>query len=197
TTQPGSASVAPRPQMSGSLALDGLSAPVRIIRDRWGVPHLYAETPGDLFFAQGFVQAEDRLFQMDLWRRSVQGRLSEVLGANFIERDIMTRRVQFAGDAQADWSSYGPDTRAIAEAFVRGVNAWVTIALSRVPEEFVLAGWQPEVWQPEDLLSRTDAFLSTNSAFDEVLRAHLVAVLGAAGADRWFPPSGGARTAVP
>src|SRR5215468_3564033 len=59
--------VAPRPQVSGTLVLDGLSAPVRIVRDRWGVPHIYAENQDDLFFAQGFVQAQDRLFQMDLW----------------------------------------------------------------------------------------------------------------------------------
>src|SRR3989304_480115 len=84
------------PQVSGTMALDGLSAAVRVVRDRWGVAHITAENQGDLFFAQGFVQAQDRLFQMDLWRRSVQGRLSEVLGLNFIERDAMTRRVQFA-----------------------------------------------------------------------------------------------------
>src|SRR5579862_7563489 len=75
------------PQTTGTLALADLTAPVRIVRDEWGVPHIYAETQADLFTAQGFVQAQDRLFQMDLWRRSVQGRLSEVLGANFIERD--------------------------------------------------------------------------------------------------------------
>src|SRR6185503_1864036 len=138
--------------VSGSLELDGLSAPVRVIRDRWGVPHIVASTRDDLFFAQGFVQAQDRLFQMDLWRRSVQGRLSEVLGSNFIERDAMTRRMQYRGDLQADWASYGPDTEAIATAFVRGVNAWVDLALAQLPEEFTHAGWRPERWQAADLL---------------------------------------------
>ena len=85
------------PPVSGTLAIDGLAAPARVVRDRSGVPHIYAETQDDLFLAQGFVQAEDRLFQMDLWRRSVQGRLSEVLGSNFIERDAMTRRMQYRG----------------------------------------------------------------------------------------------------
>src|SRR4029077_17012361 len=70
-------------QTSGTFETAGLSAPVRIVRDRWGVPHVYAQNQDDLFFAQGFVQAEDRLFQMDLWRRSVQGRLAEVLGPTF------------------------------------------------------------------------------------------------------------------
>ena len=95
------------PQISGTIVLDGLAAPVRVVRDRWGVPHITAENQDDLFFAQGFVQAQDRLFQMDLWRRSVQGRLSEVLGANFIERDAMTRRVQYRGDLDGEWASYG------------------------------------------------------------------------------------------
>ena len=165
--------------MSGSLEVDGLSAPVRIIRDRWGVPHIAASTRDDLFFAQGFVQAEDRLFQMDLWRRSVQGRLAEVLGANFVSRDAMTRRIQYRGRLDEEWASYGPDTRAIASAFVRGINAWVAIARERPPEPFVLAGWGPEFWRPEDLLNRTDAFLASGDAEAEVFRARLVAAAGA------------------
>src|SRR5689334_5881075 len=89
--------------VSGTREIAGLSAPVRIVRDRWGVPHIYAETTDDLFAAQGFVQAQDRLFQIDLWRRSALGRLSEVLGPNFAERDAMTRRIQYAGDLDAEW----------------------------------------------------------------------------------------------
>src|SRR6185369_8311201 len=133
------------PQVSGALTVAGLTAPVRVVRDTWGVPHIYAANQEDLFFAQGFVQAQDRLFQMDLWRRAAQGRLSEVLGPNFIERDAMTRRVQFRGRLDEEWASYGPDTRAIAAAFVRGINAWVALARERPPEEFVLAGWKPDL----------------------------------------------------
>src|SRR5437660_11753191 len=132
------------PPVSGTLELAGLSAPVRIIRDRWGVPHIVASTRDDLFFAQGFVQAEDRLFQMDLWRRSVQGRLAEVLGANFVGRDAITRRIQYRGTLDDDWASYGADARAIVSAFVRGINAWVIAARERPSEEFRLAGWRPE-----------------------------------------------------
>jgi acyl-homoserine lactone acylase PvdQ len=168
------------PQISGSLAIAGLAAPVRIVRDTWGVPHIYAAIQNDLFVAQGFVQAQDRLFQMDLWRRSSQGRLSEVLGPNFIERDAMTRRMQYRGDLEAEWASYGPDTKAIVTAFVRGVNAWVAIARERPPEEFVLAGWQPEAWAPEDLLNRSDAFTASEDALDEVFRARLTTAVGAA-----------------
>jgi len=167
------------PQVSGTISMAGLSAPVRVVRDREGIPHIYAQTQTDLFFAQGFVQAQDRLFQMDLWRRSVQGRLSEVLGGNFVERDAMTRRLQYRGDPAAEWASYGADARTIADAFVRGVNAWVALARERPPEEFGLAGWKPEPWAADDLLNRTDAFVASSGALEEIFRARLVAAVGA------------------
>jgi penicillin G amidase len=167
------------PQVSGTLTVPGLREPVRVVRDRWGIPHIYARNQSDLFFAQGFVQAQDRIFQMDLWRRSVQGRLSAVLGLNFVERDAMTRRVQYRGSLDAEWASYGPETKAIATAFVGGVNAWVAIARARPPEEFRIAGWLPEFWHPEDLLNRTDAFRLTGNALSEVFRARVVAAVGA------------------
>jgi penicillin amidase len=176
---------APLPQVSGALGLDGLFAPVRIVRDRWGIPHIYAQNERDLFFAQGFVQAQDRLFQMDLWRRSAQGRLSEVLGLNFVERDAATRRVQYRGEMAAEWASYGPGVKPIAEAFVRGVNAWVAMAREHVPEEFALAGWLPELWSPEDLLNRTDAFVAGDAELD-VFRGRLVAAVGERRADAFF-----------
>jgi penicillin amidase len=160
------------------LAVSGLTAPVRIVRDASGIPHIYAQSQHDLFFAQGLVQAQDRLFQMDLWRRSVQGRLSEVLGPNFVERDAMTRRLQYRGDLEAEWASYGADTKAIAAAFVSGVNAWVALARERPPEEFVLAGWKPELWAPEDLLNRTEAFVASAGALDEIFRARFLAAVG-------------------
>ena len=174
-------------QVSGTIAIDGVSAPVRIVRDTWGVPHIYAQSADDLFFAQGFVQAQDRLFQMDLWRRSVQGRLSEVLGPNFIERDAMTRRMQYRGDIAADWNSYGPDANAIARAFVRGVNAWVHFARDRPPEEFLLAGWKPEEWLADDLLNRTETFIASGDALDEVFRARLAAAVGLSRARQLLP----------
>jgi len=150
---------------------------VRVVRDTWGIPHIYAQSADDLFFAQGFVQAQDRLFQLDLWRRSVQGRLAEVLGPNFAERDASTRRMQYRGDLDTEWASYGADTNAIASAFVRGVNAWVARARERPPEEFVVAGWRPELWSPRDLLNRTDAFVESGDAIAEIARARLSPVV--------------------
>jgi penicillin amidase len=180
-------------QITGVLTVDSLRAPVTVVRDRWGIPHLTAANADDLFVAQGFVQAQDRLFQMDLWRRSVQGRLSEVLGANFIDRDATTRRIQFRGDLDAEWASYGSDVQTIARAFTRGINAWVAISRADPPEEFRLAGWLPEYWRPEDLLNRTDAFLASGGAQDELLRARLIARLGASAVDRLLPAPDGPR----
>jgi len=163
---------------SGTVQVSGLSAPVRVVRDRWGIPHIYAQSATDLFIAQGFVQAEDRLFQMDLWRRASIGRLAEVLGPNFAERDTMTRRMQYRGDMTAEWESYSPDARAIAAAFLRGVNAWVARAHDNPPEEFALAGWTPAFWSETDLVSRTDAFLESSGALDDVRRLKLSDVVG-------------------
>src|SRR5581483_4651080 len=107
------------------------------------------------------------------WRRSVQGRLAEILGANFIDRDAMTRRIQYRGDVDAEWASYGADARAIAESFVAGVNAWVSIARERPPQAFAQARWPPAYWRADDLLNRTDAFLESGGALDQIRREQL------------------------
>ena len=151
---------------------------MRVVRDRAGIPHIYAQSRDDLFFAQGFVQAQDRLFQMDLWRRSAQGRLTEVLGPNFAERDAMTRRLQARVDPADDRARADPDARAIAQAFVRGINTWVARARAAPPEAFALAGWKPDLWSPDDLLNRTDAFVASRDGVEEIFRGRLVDAVG-------------------
>src|SRR5262249_33664115 len=173
--------------VAGTTEVPGVSAPVRVVRDRWGVPHIYARSRDDLFFAQGFVQAQDRLFQMDLWRRSVQGRLAEVLGPNFAERDAMTRRIQARVDPASEWAAYGPEASAIAAAFVRGINTYLASVRTPLPEPFGLAGWTPALWSADDLLNRTDAFTEGADALEEVLRARLVDALGPSRATGMFP----------
>src|SRR5690242_291152 len=95
----------------------GLKQPVEILRDRWGVPHIYAQNSDDLFLAQGYIAATDRLFQLDIWRRIGTGKLSEVLGPNFIARDRIARLVRYRGNWDEEWSSYSPDAKQIAVAF--------------------------------------------------------------------------------
>src|SRR5690349_18684441 len=167
--------------VNGALKLPGLQHPVTVLRDRWGVPHIYAQNEHDLFFAQGFVAAQDRLFQMELWKRVGQGRLAEVLGQTFLERDINARLLQYRGDMKAEYASYAPDTLEILTAFTDGINAFIATAKTagKLPVEFKYAGFEPEPWKPEDCLTRMAGFPMTNNARAELYHAELVATLGA------------------
>ena len=109
----------------GTIHVPGLQKPVRVRRDRWGIAHIYAGNSHDLFFAQGYVVAQDRLFQMELWKRSGQGRLAEILGPEAVPRDTNARRLLYRGDMEAEFRSYAPDTKAILEAFTAGINAYI------------------------------------------------------------------------
>jgi len=174
-------------QTSGTLRVPGLARPVTVLRDRWGVPHIYAETQDDLFFAQGFVAAQDRLWQMEIWRRTGEGRLAEVLGPEAVERDRFARLLRYRGDLDAEYQSYAPDARGIIEAFVRGVNAFIAASRDRPPVEFELAGFRPEPWTPEVCLTRMAGFGMTGNVPMEVLRAKLGAALGWQLADEVIP----------
>src|ERR1044072_6830790 len=100
-------------QISGRIELAGLAKPVEVIRDRWGVAHIYAQTTEDLFFAQGFVAAQDRLWQMEMWRRTGEGKLAEILGPQAVERDRFARLMRYRGDMEAEWERYAADGWAI------------------------------------------------------------------------------------
>src|SRR5438132_13073345 len=108
----------------GKLKLRGLQEPVNVLRDRWGVAHIYAQNQHDLFFAQGVVAAQDRLFQMELWKRAGQGRLAEILGPSALPRDVNARALRYRGDMQAEYKSYSPDSEAILTAFTDGINSY-------------------------------------------------------------------------
>jgi penicillin amidase len=174
----------------GTEQVAGLHNGVRVQRDRWGVAHIYARDQHDLFFAQGFVAAQDRLFQMELWKRAGQGRLAEILGASAVQRDINARRLKFRGDPQQEYGSYASDAQRILQAFTAGINAYLAI-LERpgqpgVPLEFQLAGFEPEPWKPEDCLNRLAAYAMMANASDELLHAQLTASLGAGRATELF-----------
>jgi penicillin amidase len=168
--------------VDGQIHVSGLKQPVTVLRDRWGVPHIYAQNQHDLFFAQGFVAAQDRLFQMEMWKRSGQGRLAEVLGPSALLRDINARLLRYRGDRRAEYDSYSPDTEAILRAFTDGINAEIRSLTANggpgVPLEFQLAGFKPEPWKPEDCLNRMAAFSMTGNAVSELQNAELVASLG-------------------
>lgn len=183
-------------QTSGRLAVSGLSRPVTVLRDPWGVPHIYAETQEDLFFAQGFVAAQDRLFQMEIWRRAAEGRLAEILGPQAVERDRVARLIRYRGDMEAEYASYAPDARQIIESFVRGVNAYIA-TLEELPVEFRLAGFRPEPWTPEVCLSRVAALGVTGYAQLEVFRGILIRELGVEAATDLAPPDPAVPMEVP
>ena len=174
-------------QTSGELKLAGLRLPVEVLRDSWGVPHIYAKTQEDLFFAQGFVAAQDRMWQLELWRRKAEGRLAELLGPAAVERDRYARLLRYRGDWEAEWRSYSPDARAILESFVRGINAYLAAIGDRLPIEFQLLGIRPEPWTPEVCVSRLAAYPMTGNAEHELLRAEIVARLGPEHAAQLFP----------
>ena len=166
----------------GTLNVHGLQRSVRVQRDRWGVAHIYAQNEHDLFFAQGFVVAQDRLFQMELWKRSGQGRLAEILGASYVKRDTSARLLRYRGDMDAEYKSYSPDTKEILEAFTSGINAYIEEIQKPggigLPLEFQLAGFKPEPWKPEDCLNRLAAYSVTGNGASELHSAQLVALLG-------------------
>ncbi|MCB0667556.1 MAG: penicillin acylase family protein, partial [Saprospiraceae bacterium] len=96
---------------------------VEILIDTWGIPHIYAKHEDDLFFAQGFNAARDRLFQFEIWRRQATGTVAEILGSRELKRDIGTRLFKFRGNLDEELNHYHPKGKMIISSFVDGVNA--------------------------------------------------------------------------
>jgi penicillin amidase len=165
-------------QIDGRIEVDGLKQPVEVRRDRWGIAHIEAQNSHDLFFAQGYCMAQDRLFQVDLWRRIARGETAELFGEEAIEADRLARLLRYRGDMDAEWTSYSPDTREIATAFTAGINAYITAVRDRLPIEFQLAGYQPQPWQAEDILGRMSGIIMSSNWEKEVTRARLIQAVG-------------------
>jgi penicillin G amidase len=183
-------------QLDGEIRAAGLMEPVEVVRDKWGVPHIYAQSQDDLFFAQGFVTAQDRLFQMDLWRRVGLGQTAELFGEQAIEGDRFARLLLYRGDMAAEWPSYAPDTQAIATAFVAGINAYIDAIGEKLPIEFQILKTKPAKWRPEDILARMSGIVMTSNWQREVARARLVAEVGVEKA-RSIAPTDPARAYAP
>ena len=174
-------------QIDGELTVPGLDSAVEVRRDRWGVPHIYARTQHDVFFAQGFVAAQDRLWQMEMWRRQAEGRLAEVLGPRAADRDRMARLFRYRGSRDAEWAAYGPNAREIVGAFVAGVNAYIGEAKDRLPIEFTLMGFAPDPWTIDVPLARVTSLSGVSNATTEILRARLIEAVGAKEAEAVLP----------
>jgi penicillin G amidase len=138
------------PQLDGSLRVKGLSAAVKVTRDSHGVPAIEAATLEDLFLAQGYVTAQDRLWQMDIMRRFGAGELSEILGEDTLRIDREQRILGLRATARKGLQMASPRDRSYFEAYARGVNAFVDTHESSLPIEFRILHYQPKPWQPED-----------------------------------------------
>ncbi|MDA8251128.1 MAG: penicillin acylase family protein, partial [Rhodospirillales bacterium] len=159
-----------------TIEVSGLGAPARIAVDRWGIPHIRADSLHDLFFAQGFNAARDRLWQIDLWRKRGLGLLAADFGPGFLAQDYASRLFLYRGDMAAEWASYAPDAQAICAAFTAGINAYVALTErepARLPPEFALLGTRPARWRPEDVV-RIRSHSMTRNGLSEILRAHVL-----------------------
>jgi penicillin G amidase len=172
----------PLPPVDGEIKVKGLTAPVEIVRDRWGIPHISARDPLDAYFGQGFCHAQDRLWQMELTRRLVAGRLSEVFGQEALDVDRFQRRLGLHRAAQHEWETAAADLRDPLRAYAAGVNTCLDqlIASKKLPVEFVLARFQPEPWEPVDTLgfARYLAYSQAPNWDSELVRSRLISRLG-------------------
>ena len=148
-----SAAKAALPQIDGDIHLAGLSAPVTVRRDRHGAPHIDAATQEDMFVAQGYITAQDRLWQMDTYRRSANGELAEILGSSLLRHDKAQRMFQFRNVAQRVYANLPPEERARYDAYARGVNLYITQHQESLPPEFRLLHYSPKPWSGADSIS--------------------------------------------
>ncbi|SNS78070.1 penicillin amidase [Noviherbaspirillum humi] len=182
---------ASQPRIDGTLKLDGLTAPVDIVRDAHGIPHIYAAASADAYFALGFVHAQDRLWQMEMNRRIAAGRVAEILGPNALDADRFLRTLGVRRNAEQIYARLAPDARAALDAYARGVNAFIDGQQRPRPPEFILTGaLPPEPWHPADSIAWQTMMawdLSANWG-QEVLRMRLAQRLTQEQINAFLPP---------
>ena len=174
-----------------TIQVAGLTQPVEVIRDQWGINHIYAQNQADLFFAQGYCAARDRLFQFEIWRRQATGTVAELLGPREIRRDHGTRLFKFRGDMKQEMNHYHPEGEAIITAYVRGVNAYIDEIMQtpeQLPLSFHLLGTYPRKWTPEVVISRHQGLLGNIE--EELATGRAVALIGEQTVKQleWFHP---------
>ncbi|HTP06732.1 MAG TPA: penicillin acylase family protein, partial [Anaerolineae bacterium] len=168
------------PQIDGTLNVPGLTASVEIIRDRWGIPHIYAANTHDLFFAQGFAHAQDRLWQMELNRRTATGRLSEIFGEVALDTDRAVRTFGFARIAAIDLDNATDDVLTVMQAYADGVNAYLQHPARQLPVEFTLLRHTPEPWALLDSMAfmRVLVWQLSHAWYGEIVRAQVIETVG-------------------
>jgi penicillin amidase len=166
------------PDTSRSFQLDGIEAPIEIFRDRFGIPHVLAQTTSDAFFGQGFVTAQDRLWHMDYDRKRAYGRWAEIAGAPAVDQDKMMRRFQIGATVNGDYEAASAGTREMFDAYTAGVNAF-NENTGAFPVEYTIINGEPEPWQPKDCIAVYKVRHILMGVFEGKLwRARMVNMLG-------------------
>lgn len=176
----------PVPQKSGTVRIKGLHEPVEIITDIYGVPHIYAQNEDDLFFSQGYIHAQERLWQMDFNRRLGAGRLSELFGSIALETDRFCRRLGLHRSAVAELSRLSEHNMRMLNAYSQGVNTFIEQNAHKLSVEFTLLRTKPQPWRPADSIqwAKMMGWNLSGNWETEIIRARLVARLGAERAAR-------------
>jgi len=179
------------PIYDGSVMVRAVSAPVQILRDKYAVPHIFAVSFQDAAFGLGYAHAEDRLWQMEMARRFVQGRLAELFGSQAIPSDVLMRSIGLYAAAEEALKHLAPQSQRVLGAYADGVNAYIAGHRGRWPIEFALAADSPpERWTPVDSIAvmKGMAWQLSGNAYAEAARAALIPVLGRQGVQDFFPP---------
>src|SRR5271165_831224 len=169
------------PQLDGNLVVKGLSAPVKVTRDTHGVPAIEASSLEDLFFAQGFITAQDRLWQMDVMRRFGAGELSEILGKGTVKIDREQRILGLRASAKKSLAMATPRDRSYFDAYARGVNAFIEAHEKSLPIEFRILKYKPKPWQAEDSIVIANQMVKDLNFYtfkDSLTREKILAKLG-------------------
>ena len=173
------------------IQVKGIVDKVEVLRDKWGINHIYANNQNDLFFSQGYLAAKDRLFQFEIWRRQATGTVAEILGEQELKRDIGTRLFKYRGDLETELNHYHPEGSEIINSYVRGVNAYIdeiNKAPEKLPLPFKILDIKPKLWTPEVVISRHQGLLGNIGSELQIGRA--VAILGEEKVKKllWFHP---------
>lgn len=177
------------PQTEGTLVLAGLNEPVEVVRDQWGTVHIYAENEHDLFFAQGFTVAQDRMWQMEVFRRSPSGRMAEIVGEQAVFIDTFNRNMLMRETAELIWQQMDEDSKTVLESYTAGINAYLEEHKNALPIEYKILQFEPEPWTPIDSLVWGNAIslqLSSNRRL-ELIRGQVFAAVGQEGIEMLFP----------
>jgi len=177
------------PDYDGKLVVPGLKQELEIIRDSYGMPHIYSKTDEDAFFALGYCMAQDRLFHMDIVRRAVRGRLSEILGKALIPVDKLFRTITAGKSIEEITRGYPPETMTAGRAYAAGVNYYIKNHKGPLPIEFTILGYKPEPWKFSDGIA-VHYYMAwdLNGAFSvEMLHAAIIKKVGKEMAGLLFP----------